>query len=188
MKNLLIKVNKLLMLLFIVFLFNCEKEETNYKDFKTHTNIDLLKTYINNYKINNNSDSIFLANDNSNIEIYKTYKRYLNSNNESINETIIRVFNKRELDNFKTQSVDSSFWDIDISEFDNVFQENEASSMEDLLFVTKPIYTIDNAYALLYSYKKIGKKEMFFIPRIEVYQNKEKGWVKIEEIKHFSLK
>lgn len=144
---------------------------------------ELIYTYIDNYCENNNLSYVDIGISNSNDEIIKTINRYLLPNNEGFkNDSVLsKIFIKTELENYENQ-LSSGKWN-------NIFNGTERASLtqnekESNLYITKPIFTTNKKYALIYSYKK-GKNGIYLTPRIEIYRNESDEWNKIREIKHF---
>jgi hypothetical protein len=154
---------------------------------KKDRDISVLKVFFDNYRIENKTDSIFLGLDNSNIEIFKTYERYLNSKKEiqEFDFPINEIFLESERDNYRNQTIDKNIWDIDFKFFGNIYLKTDYLNKDEFLYLAKPIYTSNGKYALIYN--RNGIKGTYFISSIEVYAKKKKSWRRIYKIKHFGL-
>lgn len=167
---------ELILFLILISIFNC----TN-----VNQETSLLKVYFEDYKKENNIDSIFLAYDNNNLENLKSYKRYLNLKKESKDSLKNIIFKKEEYTNFNSQATElGTIWEIEFSKFKNVFSEKKANKETPILYVTKPIFTKDKLYALLYSYNMLKSDSIFFVPRMEVYKREKNTWKKIGDLSH----
>lgn len=147
--------------------------------------IALLKVFFENYKNEHKKDSVFIGLNNYNGDIFKTYQRYLKSkkNNQEFDFPLNEIFLKQEYKNFKNQAVDSiNTWDIDLNIFEGVFSKENYPDKDNFLYVSKPIYTIDEKYALIYCRNSI--EDVYFTSSIEVYAKEENTWVKISKISH----
>ncbi len=153
---------------------------------RVNEDIALLEIYFNDLKFENKKDSIFFGLNNYNVEIIKTYERYLRTKKDlqEFDFPINEIFLKSEYDNFKNQVVDSSStWNIDLNVFENVYPKTTYPHKNNFTYVSKPIYTIDEKYALIYGYIK-GNEDVYFINSIYVYTKNDKSWIRISKIKH----
>lgn len=180
-----VKINKhykllYLLILFIVtlFLFSCIGG-------KNMTDVSLLKVYFSDYRKENKKDSIFLGLDYSNLKVFKTYERYMKSENKEFKFPENQIFLEKEYNNFKNQVVESGNWNLDLDNFKNVYLREDYPNKNDFLYVSKPIYTIDKKYSLIYRYIKGLEGEAYFINSIEVYKKLDNSWIKISKISHF---
>ena len=130
--------------------------------------IDFLNSYLESYRIKNNADSIFLGQENSNIHIFKRFEREFKLETKDSNALVKKIFNKNEYENFLGQTIDSSSWQVDLRNFNNVYSYKLVKDKERILYVTRPMFTLDKKYALIYSYKK-SKNDIYFIPAIEIF-------------------
>jgi len=167
----------IIILISIISLTSCKNKNEDIK---------FLKVYFENCKRVYGTDSLFLAYNNTNAEIFKSYKRHLNLNNskDSLKKTI---FQKTEYENYKKQTEKDGTCNIDLNEFEDVFTEGKADENMNILHVTKPVYTRNKKYALIYSYRKKVKENLYFIPKIEVYMKQNNTWSKVSSIKHFEI-
>lgn len=100
-------------------------------------------------------------------------KPWINIKMDSI---IHNVYSKNEYTNYEKQLSNKS-WDINIfDEIKNIYPSS--SKKNSTLHISKPMYTLDKKYALIYNYKiKAG-----VYPSIKVYENKNNKWHKIYTI------
>lgn len=162
----------ILLLFLISFTLSCSKSK-NSED-------ELLKTYFENHIKKSKLDSIFLSPDNSNNEIYDRYTKLLKANTD-LDSSLRNIISIDQNDNFKNQVIEGSKWELNLDNFDHVFCPDLTDDKKEILFLTKPIYTTDGKYALMYSYKK-GMNGAYFLPPIEVYKFDEGKWVKFNSI------
>ncbi|MCB0747378.1 MAG: hypothetical protein KDC90_07930 [Ignavibacteriae bacterium] len=164
-------MNKIIFKILIVCMiinFSCSENKNSEEE--------LLRIYFDDQLKESELDSIFLSLDNTNEEIYNRYSRLLRKNID-LDPNLEGIFSKEQDKNYKSQVIKDNKWDLDLSTFKNVFSSELTNKIENVLYVAKPIYTIDRKYALLYSFKK-GAKGVYFLPPIEVYNFNGKVWVK----------
>ena len=147
--------------------------------------VTLLKVFFENYKKAHRKDSIFFKLNNYNGEIFKCYKSHLKLKKQpyGLGFPLNKIFLKKEYDNFYKQIVDSiSSWNIDLIHFKDVYLQKKYLERENLMFlyVSKPVYTIDEKYALIYYRNEV--EGVYFISSIEVYENKNNSWEKVSKI------
>lgn len=171
-------MNKLLIIIVIGLITAC----SNQKE-KSVEEISLLNVYFNDLRKNSRQDSIFLGLDNSNSEIFKTYKRLIKNESVKKDSLISKILSVEEFENFEKQTLEGT-WDIDLSKFDKVVYQTDYMKGNKILYVTKPIFSIDKKRALIYSFNKESNK-VYFIPSIEVYNKINNKWKKTSIIKHF---
>lgn len=168
----------LLILFTATLLFSCIEE-------KDITDVSLLKVYFNDYKRENKKDSIFLGLNNSNLMIFKTYERYMKSENKEFKFPENQIFLEKEYNNFKNQIVENGNWNLDLNNFENVYLKKDYPNKNIFLYVSRPVYTIDKKYSLIYRYTKGTEEQEYFINSIEVYKKLDNSWVKTSKISHF---
>jgi len=169
-------VTNLLMLLFMCLFLSC-RNDTNNIEF------DLVNKYVQNYKLENDINSICLDENNSNIEIFERLKRISKLSDLKKSNTILdSILSEKELAKIKEQLSEEN-WNAEILLLSKGCDSNSVKK----LHLTKPIYVFDEKYALIYSYE-IGSKSVIFYPPIEVYFHDETGWKKIYELKENGFK
>ncbi len=175
-------INKFIQINIILFIIllcvNCSNKNQD---------TSLLGVYFEDYKREHRIDSIFLGSDNINVEIFKSYNRHINSKRKSSDSLKNIIFTKEESENFNSQLIKDGTWNIDFSQFKNVYPETKIQNKDNILYVTKPIYTKNRRYALIYGYNKLRKDQLFFVPLMEVYKQQNNIWKKISTMRHHEV-
>lgn len=165
-------VIRLILFLMILLLNSCSSNK-NDDDV-------LLKLYVNDYIRDTGIDSVFLDKNNANKIVWNRYTKY--DKNEKGNASILdSVFSEFDSENIKSQTSETGIWNLDQIKKGKFLFLNEDKNV-DIIHISKPIYSIDKDYALIYNYL-IGNNGVHFIPSIDVYKKMEEfKWKKIHSI------
>ncbi|GAB1856609.1 hypothetical protein MHTCC0001_14440 [Flavobacteriaceae bacterium MHTCC 0001] len=148
--------------------------------------ITLLEAYLDNYRIEQKKDSIFLGLENYNGETLKIIEKH-NLRTETELKELKDVFTGENYKYFKKQlTKENSVWGIDFSNFNNVFSINDYPDTDELkiTYLSKPIYTINEEYALIQKFHKT-EEDISFISSVEVFKKEKGDWKKISKISHY---
>ncbi|TYB78798.1 hypothetical protein [Bizionia myxarmorum] len=166
-----IKISNFLLIFFIV-VFSCNAQESSLEK-------NLLKTYLTEYKKENKIDTIFLDSNNSNKELVERTERISLRDSSKIDDSILKLLtSQKEISNFRSQ-ISIGDWSHNLKLPKVVLCD---SVYIDRLHVSKPIYTINKKYALIYNYKINKSNVVFYLP-IDVYSFKNDNWEKVFTIK-----
>lgn len=165
------KISYFLLFFFIILFSSCSQKRLQENN--------LLKTYLVDYKKNNKIDSIFLEKNSSNKELIERLERISLKDSEKMDDSIFNLLtSEKEISNFRKQ-INTANWSGNLELPKNVLFDSVYIGR---LHVSKPVYTIDKKFALIYSYKIRKRNVVFYLP-IDVYFFKNDSWEKIYTIK-----
>jgi hypothetical protein len=166
--------NNLLKLILITYfvVFSCAKSNNANED------LQILQSYIHNLNSNNKEHLLYLDKNNSNELVLDRYEKYIKSRDVEADSIIQIIFSEDEYDNYKNQTIKKGEWDIDFNKFEGVIVDSGEMKNRNHRCVSKPIYTKDKKYALIYSLLK-GRNDVYFMPSIEVFFKEKDDWRKI---------
>jgi hypothetical protein len=90
-----------------------------------------------------------------------------------------RVYSDKEYEHFKKQVVDGE-WQLDFSDFDGMFNSKDSQSQKMVFYMSKPIYTIDDNFALIYMKSKKNARVFIYIYK----KDKMNSWNRVYVIPH----
>lgn len=171
-----VRNNLFILLILPVFFYSCNKNDIQSND------ISIVNAFIHDLMINSRDSIFYMTKENSNKLILKRFNTYHKKHDIKSDSLINIVFSKDEYENIQQQSLNSNYWSDDIINIENVlFISDEKKSNVIFNHVSKPIYTRDNEYALIYNLS-IGKKGVYFMPFIYVYKKYGDSWKKVHKI------
>lgn len=92
-----------------------------------------------------------------------------------IDSLVHNVFSSNEFSNYEKQLVNSN-WDESIyKKIEKIYSPSSIGFQKEVIYISKPMFTLDKKYALIYSYKK----NINVYPSIKVYEFKNKKWRRV---------
>lgn len=167
----------------------CSCSTTNVVTNKDKYDYDILNSILETSKNIEPAKKVYLLKSYPNdyvLEIIKSQKNKKTSSNDSIfsgygfidieiDETLQKIFNEKEYDFLLSQNATSNWDNNKISKETIVYEKNETGQNSIMYKISKPIYTIDNKFALI----GINKQSW---EGIIVMQKKEEKWIEYKLI------
>lgn len=143
--------------------------------------ISLLNTYIKDSNLITQQNILYLSTNNSNELIFDRYEKYLNLKDLKDGLITKTIFSLDEYENYKSQIKKNSSWSIKPDKIETLIFSDSINA--NTIFISKPVYTENGKYSLIYSLLK-GNDKIYFMPSISVYTiNAENKWLKVRNIK-----
>jgi hypothetical protein len=165
--------NVVFLCLSLVVIYSCQDPKSKIDDIK------VLQVFLKDININHNKDKIYITKNNSNsliINFFYNYSKYNDTKPDSITDIIL---SNKEYENYKNQTSTKGNWQTEFKNIENiVLISNETTNNLKFLQVSKPIYTKDKKYALIYKLN-IGQKGIYFMPKIFIYYKEKDSWEKV---------
>lgn len=166
--------SKIFIILFLIAIltYSCKDIRSDNKQE------NLLEVIFNEIKPMSSDSILYLDKNNSNELVLDRFDKYLKFNDIESDSIVGLVFSKNEYENYKKQTSTNSIWNNDIKYMSDINIEWRNDTVNKFLYVSKPIYSVNRRYALVYFLNK-GKKGVYFMPKINVYYKRKDSWERV---------
>ncbi|WP_296316381.1 hypothetical protein [Winogradskyella sp. UBA3174] len=162
----------IILLLMVVLTYSCKDIISNNREG------DLLKVIVNDIKTKSSDKIFYLDKNNSNELVLDRFDKYIKFNDIQSDSIVNIVFSKNEYENYKKQTSTYSNWNTEIEYINDNSIEWRNDTINKFIHISKPIYSINKKYALVYFLYE-GEKEIYFMPKINVYYKRKYSWEKV---------